>query len=498
MNADINNWMIYMYTFPNGKRYIGATTRKLGQRQGTDWSKYKRNKPMSDAIREFGAEKIQQTVLFEGLMENRIAAELESFFIEAYMTNCNRYNNPSFGYNQTDGREGTTKKQMSEKRVAELREMMHGLNLSRLGSHPSEETRRRQSEAQWRKRTASPLEVRQEKSRTQKAKNTAKGDKTRQRPHTIPVVVHNNLTGETLRFKSITDCADFFGIPNQKVTGYIKGKKEQPSGYIYIKESEIDPNNGWNIVDADISKSYGGKQSVILHDPSKNKTLRFDSIYSMCKYLGFYVHKRIRKWLDGKEIPPYGLVFIRESEIPKDCPWEPVEVTPDELEKGDMEYHLSDYLIANAKSKQSIITHNPASGESLRFGSLKDASVYYGVAQETISRWLCGTQNPANGLVIIRENDLDPSLNWVVKDIKVDSSPRKRKKAAEPVIMHNELTNETVLFRSITDASRCLNINQHSISRWITGEHRPPNGYVFIRASDYDPNLEWVIKEVGA
>ena len=97
MNEKINRWTIYMYTFPNGKRYIGATTRTLVQRQGIDWSKYKRCKLLYDAIQEFGTENIEQTILFEGLMENRIASELESFFIEAYKTNANRYSDPSYG-----------------------------------------------------------------------------------------------------------------------------------------------------------------------------------------------------------------------------------------------------------------------------------------------------------------------------------------------------------------------------------------------------------------
>ena len=55
MDQDINRWTIYMYTFPNGKRYIGATTRSLSQRRGVDWSKYKRNKILTNAIQEFAS-----------------------------------------------------------------------------------------------------------------------------------------------------------------------------------------------------------------------------------------------------------------------------------------------------------------------------------------------------------------------------------------------------------------------------------------------------------
>ena len=81
MDAVLNRWTIYMYTFPNGKRYVGATTKPLIHRQGSDWSRYKRCRLLYEAIQEFGPECIEQTILFEGLMENRLAAELEAFTV---------------------------------------------------------------------------------------------------------------------------------------------------------------------------------------------------------------------------------------------------------------------------------------------------------------------------------------------------------------------------------------------------------------------------------
>ena len=494
MDQDINRWTIYMYTFPNGKRYIGATTRSLSQRRGVDWSKYKRNKILTNAIQEFGIDNIVQTVLFEGLMENRIAAEIESFFIEAYKTNVNRYNNPSYGYNQTDGGEGTTKKHLSDERRAFLREQIKSLSIDRLGSHPSEEVRRRQSEAQWKKRGPIPLEIRKDRANKRKEYNSINGVK--KVPHKISVVVHNTLTGETLRYPSISATANHYGMRDIVVSEIINGRKTSPSGYIFVKEDDADKS--WKITDInnlEESKSYEKSyRAVILHDPKTNETMRFESVTSFCKYFQVFNVDKIKAWLTGKEIMPLGLIFTREEDgIPAE--WNPVSVTAEEIEAGDTKYHLKNYLRKTRKSKQPIIIHNPSTGETLHFDSVTEAAVYYGICYETISRWLTGVQKPSNGVIVIKESELDSSLNWDVKHIEVEK-PRKKQSHITPIIMHNENTNETFSFKSIKDAAYFLDVTENTLTRWLWGERRPPEGYVFVRKEDLDPALGWEIKEV--
>lgn len=103
---DLKKWIIYMYTFPNDKRYIGKTHRELHERQGgSSFINYRRNKLLWHAIKKYGTENIKQDVLIEDYMSDEQAALYEMQYIAQYKTNYCRYNNPSYGYNLTDGGE---------------------------------------------------------------------------------------------------------------------------------------------------------------------------------------------------------------------------------------------------------------------------------------------------------------------------------------------------------------------------------------------------------
>lgn len=105
---DLKKWIIYMYTFPNGKRYIGKTHQELHERQGgSNFINYKRSTLLWRAIKEYGAENIKQDILIEDYMSDEQAALYEMQYIAQYKTNYCRYNNPSYGYNLTDGGEGS-------------------------------------------------------------------------------------------------------------------------------------------------------------------------------------------------------------------------------------------------------------------------------------------------------------------------------------------------------------------------------------------------------
>ena len=280
--------------------------------------------------------------------------------------------------------------------------------MERLGSHPSEEVRRRQSEAQWNKRGPIPLEIRKERANKRKEYNAVNGVK--KVPHKISVVVHNTLTGETLRFPSISSAARYYGMKEVNVSEIINGRRASPSGYIFVTEANID--EAWKITEFHDKKSNAGNQpqAIIVHDPKINKTMRFESKSAFCEYFRLDNMDRVETWLTGKEIMPLGLIFVREEDgIPPE--WKPVSLTAEEIEAGDSIYHLKNYLRKTRKSRQPIIIHNPKTEETLHFDSVTAAAEYYGICYETVSRWLNGVQKPSNGLIVIKEHDLDPSLN---------------------------------------------------------------------------------------
>lgn len=246
MNQNINNWTIYMYTFPNGKRYIGATTRPLYQRQGKDWCGYKRCQLLYAAVQEFGIDCIEQTIVFQGLMENEVAAEVEAFLIEAYKTNAKRYNNPAYGYNQSDGGEGTTKKNLSEARIRDLQDQMDEFHRAKIGTHASEETRRRQSESHMgQTRGVMSIEQRRKISQTNTKKRPDTGTRIKRATgNPKAVILRNTKTGKNRYFESRTAAGEYLGVKSSNITRWINGSRRPPEGLVVIaaenlEESEV-------------------------------------------------------------------------------------------------------------------------------------------------------------------------------------------------------------------------------------------------------------------
>ena len=96
-------YIVYMYTFPNGKRYVGKTSRTLKIRQGCNWDNYDECPALFNAIKKYKPENIKQEILVEGMMTKEESSAIEKYYIALYKTNCNRYRNPEYGYNLTDG-----------------------------------------------------------------------------------------------------------------------------------------------------------------------------------------------------------------------------------------------------------------------------------------------------------------------------------------------------------------------------------------------------------
>lgn len=115
-------WCVYVHIFPNNKRYIGITCKRPKAR----WDKgrgYKRkNSPMYNAILKYGWENIEHKILFTNLTKEE-ACTKEIELIAQYKTNIHRYGN-KFGYNLTDGGEGSTGHTVSQEQREKTRQIM--------------------------------------------------------------------------------------------------------------------------------------------------------------------------------------------------------------------------------------------------------------------------------------------------------------------------------------------------------------------------------------
>ena len=152
----------------NGKRYVGITNQKPEYRWRSDGSGYFRSPHFWNAIQEYGWDNFEHTILEEGLARSE-ACEKEKHYIELYQTR-----DRAFGYNMTNGGDGScgwtpseeTLKKRSEKLKGKVRslEQRRRLSESLRGKEVSEETRRRLREAHLGKKlTGHALEATRER-----------------------------------------------------------------------------------------------------------------------------------------------------------------------------------------------------------------------------------------------------------------------------------------------------------------------------------------------
>lgn len=94
-----NKFKVYKHTSPNGKIYIGITSKIVEKRWGNGGIHYKSNKHFWNAIQKYGWDNFKHEILFKDLDEN-VAYEKEIELIKKYNSN-----DPNFGYNNSTGGE---------------------------------------------------------------------------------------------------------------------------------------------------------------------------------------------------------------------------------------------------------------------------------------------------------------------------------------------------------------------------------------------------------
>lgn len=229
----LNHWIIYMYTFPNGKRYIGKTKRSLSRRQGSFFNGYKNCTLLWNAIEKYGTENIQQDILFENDMTDDEASRLEQICILTFKTNANRFYKPKHGYNLTDGGEGITGWKPNEEQYEKRLEQMHKIHESQIGVHLPEETRRKISEAhKGVKRSLMSDETKKKISLANSRENMSEETKKRRSAAVKKkVVATHNETGEELVFASCEKAAEYFGVRSSTITRWANDTRTPQNNY---------------------------------------------------------------------------------------------------------------------------------------------------------------------------------------------------------------------------------------------------------------------------
>lgn len=106
----------------NGKVYVGITNnvsiRWRGEGEG-----YKGCTAFYGAIKKYGWESFEHTIIINDLTFDE-ACEKEKYYIALYKSNCHRYYHPSYGYNMTDGGEGSVGSPLTEEAKKKIRDAM--------------------------------------------------------------------------------------------------------------------------------------------------------------------------------------------------------------------------------------------------------------------------------------------------------------------------------------------------------------------------------------
>ena len=214
----MDTWTIYMYQFPNGKKYIGKTKRRLSRRQGgINFKGYQKCTLVYRAMQKYGFENIHQTILFKGQMTSEQSNRLEQMCILLFKTNVYKYNDPEFGYNLTDGGEGQNgRKLVGSELERSLRQLDEYRDIWR-GSHHSQKAKEKMRQAKLGKR-------RGESNNSKKVK-----------------AIHPE-TGDVIIFDCSLDVADYFHVTKTMVCRWLRHGVTPRNGYKfeYIKSGNND------------------------------------------------------------------------------------------------------------------------------------------------------------------------------------------------------------------------------------------------------------------
>ena len=229
----IKHWIVYMYTFPNDKRYIGKTCRSMSERQRNIlWEGYKNCTLLWNAIQKYGVENIKQDILFDNNMTDEEASRLEQICILLFKCNVNRFSNPSYGYNLTDGGDGVSGMiRRDDAHMEQVRKMIE----NRRGCKLTEEHKRKLSVAHTGLKMAPMSEDTKRKIGIANSRENMSEETRRRRSNSKKkqVVATHKTTKESIVFNSVSEAANYFNVQSSAVTRWCDKTRNATNGFIF-------------------------------------------------------------------------------------------------------------------------------------------------------------------------------------------------------------------------------------------------------------------------
>ena len=217
------NYTVYMHITPNGKRYVGITSRKP-QYRWNNGKGYKPNNHFYNAILKYGWDNIEHIIVAENLTKENACA-MEQELIKKYDTT-----NSQKGFNHSIGGENGS---LGVKRSQEVCEKISAIKKNQpswaKGKHFSQEHCRKISQALTGRNLNE--ETKQKLSEAHKGKTTwIKGktmpDEVRKKISTPIVCVETKVF-----YFGLMEAERQTGISHSNISNCLNGKREKAGGY---------------------------------------------------------------------------------------------------------------------------------------------------------------------------------------------------------------------------------------------------------------------------
>lgn len=302
------NWCVYIHTNKhNNKAYIGITSQNPEYRWGTNGSRYLKKDNNGVYIQPAFARAIKkypdwdndwEHIIFSDCLLEEEAKHMEILLISLYKTNCCRYNNPSYGYNCTDGGDGTTGWCPSEETRNKIGKKAKE-RLSDPKNHPwfgrthSEESKQKMSKIRkgrpaHNKGVPMSDELRKKLSEIHKGTNIGKNNPNY--GHGKAVIKLDRDGNIMAEYKTAAEASRITGIKLANIIECCNGKSKTAFGYQWIYKKDYNPNISYvfvnihikPVVQLDINNNFIKEYSSI-SEAEKTTNIDNRAISAVCK-----------------------------------------------------------------------------------------------------------------------------------------------------------------------------------------------------------------------
>ena len=282
----------------NDKVYIGITSRDTKDRWGLNGSGYGEQQiAFKNAIDKYGWDGFEHIIIAENLTQQE-ASEMEISLIDMYKSNCRRYYNPSYGYNMTDGGEGTSGRMCTEETKKKIGEKAKE-RLSNPENHPwfgkchTEESKAKMSSMRkgrpaHNKGVKASEETRKRISESHKGINVGERNPNYRRGKAVIQLDKNGNV--IMEHQTAAEASRTTGINFDNIVACCNGKSPTASGYQWIYKKDYDPNTTYIFVNSHIKPvvqlSLDGdfiNEYSSISEAEKNTNIDNRAISAVCK-----------------------------------------------------------------------------------------------------------------------------------------------------------------------------------------------------------------------